>query len=84
MMSMFDDILSNLEAIAAKMGVPPETLNALAETVQEKIADGGDQLSALTETAKEHGLSLESLQGLMASGTEGAKGMLGKGWRRGE
>jgi hypothetical protein len=77
-MGLFDGLLGNLEDAASKLGIPAETLSALAETVQSKLGQGGDHIAALTEAAKEHGLSLDSLKGLIANGGEGAQDMLGK------
>lgn len=77
-MGLFDGLLGNLEDAASKLGIPAETLSALAETMQSKLGQGGDQIAALTEAAKEHGLSLDSLKGLIGSGGEGAQDLLGK------
>lgn len=80
-MSIFDGLLSNLgnlDDLAAKLGLPADKVNALIESVQGKLGQGGDQIAALTEAAKEHGLSLDSLKDLISSGGEGAQDMLGK------
>ena len=88
-MGMFDGILGNLDEIAGKLGLPADKVQALTQGLQDKVAGGGDYLSALTETAKEHGVSLESIQGIFGNASEsikdmagnaseGAQGMLGK------
>ncbi len=77
-MSMFDNILGNLDEIAGKLGLPADQVQAITKTIQDKVANGGDHLSALTQTAQEHGVSLDNLKGLLASGGAGAQDMLGK------
>lgn len=77
-MSMFDNILGNLDDIAGKLGLPADKVQSLAEAVQAKLAAGGDQLAGLTDVAREHGVSLDSVKGLLANAGEGAQGMLGK------
>lgn len=76
-MGMFDDLLGNLniDDFAAKLGLPAEQVQALAQSVQGKMAGGGDLISAVTQAAQEHGISLESLQGLVGK-AGGADGLL--------
>jgi len=67
-MSMLDGLLAQfggLDAIAAKIGIAPEQITALTESVTSKVQAGDNPLQALSAAAGEHGLSLESLQGLM-------------------
>ena len=71
-MGMFDGILGNLDDIAGKLGLPTEQVQAIVQGLQEKVAGGGDHLSALTQVAQEHGLSLDSLKGLLGNAGEGA------------
>jgi type II secretory pathway component PulM len=75
-MSMFDGLLGNLDDIAAKIGLPADQVQALVQSVQGKMASGGDMMSAVTAAAQEHGISLERLQGLIAG--SGVQDMLGK------
>ena len=77
-MGMFDGILGNLDEIAGKLGLPAEQVQSIVQGLQDKVAGGGDHLSALTQVAQEHGLSLDSLQGLLGNAGEGAGGLLGK------
>jgi hypothetical protein len=44
--------------------------------VQGRIGNGEDMLGALTASAQEHGISLESVQS-MFGGSEGLQGLLG-------
>ncbi len=76
-MGMFDGILGNLDDIAGKLGIPADKVSALAQGLQDKVASGGDYLAALTETAKEHGVSLESIQGVLGSAGEGIQNLAG-------
>lgn len=80
-MSIFDGILGNLEGVAEKLGIPAETIQSIAATAQEKLANGGD-LSSLLATAQEHGISLDKIQELMGHASVGdlmgkAQDMLG-------
>lgn len=69
-MSIFDGILGNLEGVAEKLGIPADTLQSIAATAQEKLANGGD-LSSLLQTAQEHGISLDKIQELMGHASVG-------------
>lgn len=80
-MSIFDSILGNLEGVAEKLGIPADTLQSIAATAQEKLANGGD-LSSLLATAQEHGISLDKIQEMMGHASVGdlmskAQDMLG-------
>lgn len=77
-MGMFDAILGNVDAIAGKLGLPAEQVQSIVGSLQEKLAGGGDQLSALSQVAQEHGLSLESLQNVLGNTAEGAGSVLGR------
>lgn len=68
-MAMFDDLMSNmggLEAIAARMGLQPEQMQALMSEIGGKIASGETDIAALATTAAEHGVSADKLQELFA------------------
>jgi len=81
-MSMFDGILGNLDDMAARLGLPKEQVQALMQGFQEKVAGGADHLSALTQVAQDHGLSLDGLKGLLGNAgggaSEGAGTLVGK------
>ncbi len=81
-MGMFDDLLGNvggLEAIAAKIGVSPEQMQALMTEISGKIGGGETSVAALAETASEHGVSADKLQELLGQfgGPEAILGKLG-------
>lgn len=68
-MGMFDDLLGNmggLEAIAVKLGLEPEQMQALMTEIGGKIASGETDVAALATTAAEHGVSADKLQELFA------------------
>jgi hypothetical protein len=73
-MSMFDGLLGNLDDIAAKLGLPADQVQGMMASVQEKMAGGGDMMSAVMSVAREHGISMDSLSGLLQGG--GAQDML--------
>lgn len=78
-MSMFDTILGNLDDIASKLGLPADKVQAAVQAIQEKVAAGGDHVTALQDVAKEHGISLDGLQGMLGGVGSGAQDMLAKG-----
>jgi hypothetical protein len=80
-MNMLNSLLSNLgnlDEIAAKLGLPADTVQGLIQSVQEKMNGGGDIMSAVAQSAQEHGVSLDRLQGLLGEGGGGVQDILGK------
>lgn len=81
-MSMFDGIIGNLgglQAIADKIGLQPEQMQALMAEIGSKISSGNTDISALASTAAEHGVSADKLQELLGQfgGAGGLMGSLG-------
>lgn len=76
-MNILSGLLGNLDEIAAKLGLPADKLQGLVSSVQEKMGNGGDIMSAITQSAQEHGVSLDNLQGLLGN-SGGAQDLLGK------
>lgn len=79
---MFEDLIGKfggLEAIAAQLGVTPEQMQALMAEISAKIGAGDTSVSALAETAAEHGVSADKLGALLgaAGGPEAILGKLG-------
>ena len=71
-MSILDGITANLDTIASKVGMTPNQVAALANTLRGKMTEvGGDRLSALQETAAEHGVSAEKVQEILSHGGGG-------------
>ncbi len=62
---MFDKLLENLDDVAEKLGLPADQVKAIAESLSGKMGEGGDKMAALMETAQEHGLPVEKLQGML-------------------
>lgn len=75
-MSMFDGIMGNLDEIAAKLGLPADQVQAMAQAVQGKMGAGGDPISALMATAQEHGLDPAQIQAMLSQG--GASDLMAK------
>lgn len=75
---MFDKLLENLEDIAAKTGLPADQIKTIAESLTAKMGNGGDMMTNLMETAQEHGLSPEKLQGMLGSVGINADDLLAK------
>jgi len=67
MSGIFDGLGGNLEQIGARFGISPEQITAVTETLGARLQGGGDQAQALAQTAGEHGISVESLQGIVAA-----------------
>jgi len=70
-MSMFDGIFDNIDDIAAKLGLPADKVQAAVASIKGKIGDGHDPLAALSAAAHEHGISLDSLKGMLPDGGQG-------------
>ncbi len=67
-MGVFDNLMGNLgglEAIAQKVGLEPEQMQGLLNEIGAKIGSGETSVSALAETAAEHGVSADALQQLL-------------------
>lgn len=77
-MSIFDDILGNLEETAGKFGIPAETLQAMAASFQSKLGDGTDHIGALMQAAQEHGFSMDKVQEMLGASGGPLQDMLGK------
>ena len=79
---MFDDLLNSaggLEAVAGKLGLSAEQMQALMTEIGGKIAGGETDVAALATTAAEHGVSADKLQELFAhfGGPEAVIGKIG-------
>jgi hypothetical protein len=74
-MGMFDSILGQVDSIAAKVGLPADTVKSAAESLQTKLGEGGDKMAALTDVAAQHGISVDKLKEMLGTG-EGS--ILGK------
>lgn len=77
-MSILDGLLDNLDDLAGKLGLPVDKAQAFADTVKAQLENGGDKIAALTSAAQEHGISMESVQGMIGNLGADAQAMLGK------
>src|SRR5215472_3891611 len=69
-MGLFDNINANLDAIAGKVGMTPDQVSAITNTLQSKMTEvGGNQLAALEATAAQHGVPVDKLQAIMTHGS---------------
>lgn len=64
-MGMLDGLLGNVDGIAAKLGLPADQAKSLVEGLQAKIGAGGDPMSAISDLAQQHGLSVDSLKSML-------------------
>jgi hypothetical protein len=81
-MGLFDNITANVNAIAGKVGMTPDQVSALTNTLQSKLTElGGDHLAALKATAAQHGIPVDKLQEIVSHGggglAEQAQGIIG-------
>ena len=74
---MLENLLGNLDEIAGKLGLPADKVSAIAESLQGKLGQGGDQMTALMELAQEHGLPVDKLHGMLGGLGGDAGGILG-------
>ncbi len=68
-MGLFDNIEGNLDAIAGKVGLTPDQVREIANTVQANLtSSGGNPAAALEATAAQHGVSVETIQQILNHG----------------
>lgn len=86
-MALFDVLLSQADDLAAKVGISPDQVQSIASAIQEKAAGNPDQVAALEQVAKDHGLPVDTIQALLghagaaddsAAASGGAGGLLGQ------
>jgi len=68
-MGLFDNIEGNLEAIADKVGIAPEQVKAITNSVQANLTSSeGNPAAALEATAALHGVSVDTIQEILNHG----------------
>ena len=67
-MSWIDNIQGNLNDVAAKVGLPPDQVKAITETLQGQLGVGSNQIAALEATAAQHGIPVDKLKELLGHG----------------
>ena len=78
-MGLLDDVMGKVNEVAAKVGLQPDQVQALTATLQSKLGDGTDQIAAIEQTAREHGVPVDTIQSLLAhaGGSQGIADGLG-------
>jgi hypothetical protein len=82
-MGLFDNVTANLNAIAGKVGMTPDQVTALTNTLQSKMTEmGGDKMAAIQAAATQHGIPVDKVQEILNHGgggdlAEQAKGVIG-------
>ncbi|HEY1710033.1 MAG TPA: hypothetical protein VGG10_17310 [Rhizomicrobium sp.] len=68
-MGLFDAIEGNLETIAGKVGLPPELVREVANSVQANLTSSeGNPAAALEAAAAQHGLPVSTVQEILNHG----------------
>lgn len=68
-MALFDNIESNLEGIAEKVGLTPHEVREIANTFQANLTSSeGNPAAALEATAAQHDVSIERIQEILNLG----------------
>jgi hypothetical protein len=76
-MALFDNIESNLDAIADKVGLPPHEVREIANSFQANLTSSdGNPAAAFEATAAQHDVSLAKIQEILNLGG-GLEGELG-------
>ncbi len=81
-MGLFDNVTANLNTIAGKVGMTPDQVTALTNTLQSKMTEfGGDKMAAIQAAAAQHGIPVGKIQDVLNHGggdlAEQAKGVIG-------
>lgn len=79
-MGLFDNITANLNTIAGKVGMTPDQVAEITNTLQNKLQEvGATHLAALEATAAQHGIPVDKLQEIMTHGSlaDQASGLIG-------
>lgn len=62
-MGIFDQLESRCEEIAGKVGIPPETVQSMSASLQQKMSEeGASHIDCIKAVAAEHGVSVEKVQ----------------------
>ena len=61
-MGLFDNIESNLESIGGKVGLSPDQVKEIANTVQANLTSSdGNPAAAIEAAAAQHGVSVDTI-----------------------
>jgi hypothetical protein len=68
-MGLFDMIEGNLDSIAGKVGITPDQVREIANTVQANLTSSdGNPAAALEATAAQHGVPVSTIQEILNHG----------------
>ncbi|HTT84298.1 MAG TPA: hypothetical protein VMF67_12520 [Rhizomicrobium sp.] len=68
-MALFDNIESNLDVIADKVGLPRDQVREIANSVQANLTSSeGNPAAALEAAAAQHDVSIETIQQILNLG----------------
>jgi hypothetical protein len=68
-MALFDNIESNLETIAGKVGLPADQVREIANSVQANLTSSdGNPAAALEAAAAQHGVSVDTIHEILNHG----------------
>jgi hypothetical protein len=66
-MGIFDQLESQCEDIAGKVGIPPETVQSMSASLQQKMGqEGVGHAEAIEAVAAEHGVPVEKVQEVLS------------------
>jgi DNA-directed RNA polymerase sigma subunit (sigma70/sigma32) len=66
-MGIFDQLESQCEDIAGKVGIPPETVQSMSTSLQQKMSqEGASHTDAIEAVAAEHGVPVEKVQEVLS------------------
>lgn len=65
-MGLFDSLMGQVNEVAAKVGLQPDQVQAVVQTLQNKLGDGTDQVAAIEQVARQHGVPVDKIQDLLA------------------
>lgn len=66
-MGIFDQLESQCQDIAGKVGIPPETVQSMSASLQQKMSEeGASHVDAIEAVAAEHGVPVEKVQEVLS------------------
>jgi predicted xylose isomerase-like sugar epimerase len=68
-MGLFDNLVNEAESIGGKVGLSPEQVQAIANTVQANLTSSdGNPAAALEAAAAQHGVSVSTIEAMLNHG----------------
>jgi hypothetical protein len=69
-MGLFDKV--DLHAIGAKVGLTPEKMKAIGDTIQTQLNNGAQHMQALEASAAQHGVTVAKIEEAMGHAADQA------------